>query len=98
MAKWLVERRLSGVSARLRSLRAELAVADEQFSHMADDADDHRLRALVAETQLAGNEFRDAQRHADALGAHRSRLRDQIAELERRQDELLDQLTAGRGE
>lgn len=97
MAKWLVERRLSGIGSRLRSLRDELAVADEQFAHMADDADDHRVRALVSETQAAGNDFRDAQRHAEALGAHRARLREQIAELERRQDELLDQLTAGRG-
>jgi len=92
MAKWLVERRLSGVSGRLRSLREELRVIDEQLGHLADEADDSRIRSLVSETALADHEFREASRHADAMGARRQEVVETIARLEHRQDELLDEL------
>ena len=36
----LVERRLAEVSDRLRALREELRVIDEQLVHLGDDADD----------------------------------------------------------
>ena len=38
MGNWLVERRLSQVSVRLKSLRSELAVIDEQMAHLADES------------------------------------------------------------
>ena len=94
MGAWLVKRRLTGVSRHLRALRDELRVLDEQLAHLNDDADDARIRSLVSENQLAERDHRDAQRHADAQAAHRSKLVARIAELERRQDELLDQLGA----
>jgi hypothetical protein len=94
MAKWLVERRLSGVSDRLRSLRDELRIIDEQLAQLADEADDSRIRSLVSETPLADHEFREARRHADAMVDRRREVIDTIAKLELRQDELLDQLTA----
>ena len=94
MAKWLVERRLSSVGGRLRALREELRVIDEQLDHLAGAADDTRIRALVSETPLAGREHHDAQRHADAMASHRADLQRAITELEQRQDQLLDQLTA----
>jgi hypothetical protein len=90
----LVERRLSEVGARLKSLRDELRVADEQLAALADDADEARLRALVAETPLADREHREAQRHADTMARHRSEVASAISQLEQRQDELLDQLLA----
>jgi CII-binding regulator of phage lambda lysogenization HflD len=40
MGSWLVERRLSQVASRLKSLRAELSVIDEQLTHLGDDADE----------------------------------------------------------
>jgi hypothetical protein len=92
MSRSLLERRLSEVSARLRSLREELAVTDEQLTQLAGEADDARLRALVSETPLAGREHRDAQRHADAMMRHRAEVLDDIAKLEQAQDELLDRL------
>ena len=46
MSRSLLERRLSDVSARLRELRQELAVSDEQLAQLAEEADDARLRAL----------------------------------------------------
>jgi len=93
MGKWLVERRLTGVGGQLRSLREELRIVDEQLSHLADEADDSRIRSLVSETPLAGVEFREARRHADAMVGRRREVAETIAKLERRQDELLDQLT-----
>ena len=53
MSRWLVEKRLSQSAERLKRLRAELAVVDEQLLSLADDADEARLRALVSETPLA---------------------------------------------
>lgn len=94
MARWVVRTQLKRVSRRLRSLREELAVLDEQLAQLNDDADDARIRSLVADNQLADREHRDAQRHADAQTAHRAEIVARIAELEQRQDELLDQYGA----
>jgi hypothetical protein len=91
----LVERRLAEVSGRLRALREELRVIDEQLLHLGDDAEDARLRALVSETPLADREHRDARRHADAMARRRAEVVESIAVLEARSDELLDRLIAG---
>jgi hypothetical protein len=94
MSKWLVERKLSEAAARLRHVRSELAVVDEQLAFLADAADDARLRAMVSETPMADREHREAQKHADAMSRHRLDLVAQIAELQRSQDELLERLFA----
>jgi hypothetical protein len=94
MAKWLVERRLSGVGQRLRSLREELAVIDEQLAQLDDEADDARIRSLVSETPLAEREHSEAERHAAAMAARRQEVLTSISELEERQDALLDELMA----
>ncbi len=94
MSRSLVERRLAEVSSRLRQLRDDLAVSEEQLSHLAEAADDARLRSLVSETPLADREHHDAQRHADAMQRHRAELLEGIARLEQTQDELLDRLLA----
>lgn len=94
MSKWLVERKLSEAAERLRQLRAELSVVDEQLDSFTDAADDARLRAMVSETPMADREHRDAQKHADAMSRHRAELIAQIAELQRSQDELLERLFA----
>jgi hypothetical protein len=92
----MVERKLVEVSERLKQLRAELVVTDEQFTHFADVADDARLRALVSETPLADRDHHEAQRHADAMSRHRAEVQSTIDQLERHQDELLDRLSAER--
>jgi uncharacterized coiled-coil DUF342 family protein len=94
MSRWLVERRLSDVSARLKRLRADLQVIDEQMLFFADAADETRLRALVSETPLADREHHDAQKHADAMARERANVIASIVELEKSQDELLDKLVA----
>lgn len=95
MGTWLTQRRLSQNAARLRTLRAELAQLDEQLDVFQSDADDHELRALVSETPGAAHEANDARKHAEAMRRHRARTAERIAELERRQDELLDRLGSG---
>jgi hypothetical protein len=94
MSRSLIERRLFEVAERLRGLREDLAVADEQLAVLADAAADARLRALVSETPLAGREHTEAQRHADAMARHRADVVGQLADLERSQDDLLDRLLA----
>ena len=94
MSKWLVERKLSEAAERLRQLRAELGVVDEQLAFLTDAADDARLRAMVSETPMADREHRDAQKQADAMARHRGDLVKQIGELEKAQDELLERLFA----
>lgn len=94
MSRSLIERKLFEVAERLRALREELSVADEQLAALAEAADDARLRALVSETPLAGREHTEAQRHADAMARHRADVLHQLTELERTQDELLDRLLA----
>ncbi len=93
MAAWLVERRLSQTVTRLKSLRGELAQIDEQLDVFADDADAQAIRALVSETPGAARDASDARQHADAMAKHRQHVLNAIAELEKRQDQLLDQLT-----
>jgi len=90
----MLERKLIEVSERLKQLRAELVITDEQMLQFAETADDARLRALVSETPLADREHHEAQRHADAMGRHRAEVLSSIEQLEQRQDELLDRLSA----
>lgn len=92
MSRSLLERRLSEIATRLSQLRHDLAVADEQLAVLDDIADDARLRSLVSETPLAGQDRRETQRHADAMRRHREEVLAEIAALERAQDDLLDRM------
>ncbi|MDZ4826078.1 MAG: hypothetical protein SGJ13_06380 [Actinomycetota bacterium] len=94
MTRTLLQRRLIDVSDRLKRLRAELAVADEQCAFLDNEADDARLRALVSETPLAEAEAHETRRHADAQARQRETLRRSIGDLEREQDALLDRMAA----
>jgi len=94
MSRSLLERRLADASERLKRLREELSVADEQLAHLTGEADDARIRALVSETPLASQEHREAQKHADAMLGHRAAVADEIARLEHDQDALLDRMSA----
>lgn len=92
MGSWLVERRLSKVGSRLKALRSELAVIDEQLLYLGDDADDQAIRAMVAETASSSFEARSAQGNFANMTKHRVKVVTEIADLEQRQDELLDQM------
>ena len=84
------ERRLAELADRLKRLRADLEVAEEQCLHFEELADDARLRALVSETPASERQHRDAARQAETMGRHRTRLLEEIRSLEQQQDELLD--------
>lgn len=94
MSRWSIERRLTQVSRQIVRLRGELALVDEQLAQLVDEADEARIRSLVSETPLAEREHHDAQRHMDAMTAHRNSVVANMAKLERTQDELLDKLSA----
>jgi len=96
MSRWIVEKQLSASAERLRNLRNELAVIDEQLAFLADAADESRLRALVSETPLADRDHNEARRHAEAMAGERARLVESIGKLESSQDDLLDRLLAER--
>jgi len=88
----IVRRRLVDASERLKKLRAELAVTDEQLAFLEESAEESRLRALVSETPLADVEAREARRHADAHARQRDALRKAIDVLVGEQDGLLDRM------
>jgi hypothetical protein len=94
MPQSILQRRLVDVSERLKRIRAELAVTEEQCLFLEEEAERQRMRALVAETPLADVEARDAGRHADALARHRDSLRVTVRELVQEQDSLLDRISA----
>ncbi|MFM9037713.1 MAG: hypothetical protein ACKOJ9_08510 [Actinomycetota bacterium] len=94
MGRRLVEKRLRDVGGRLRELRSSLAIVEEQMAHLVDEADDMGLRSLVSETPGADLEYREARRHADAMVRHRDSILAAIAELESKQDLLLEQMRA----
>jgi hypothetical protein len=90
----ILKRRLVDVSERVKRLRAELAVTEEQLAFLDEEAEDARLRALVAETPMAEAEAREARKHADAMTRQRDALARSIAALLREQDDLLDRMAA----
>ena len=94
MSRSLLERRLTDLTARMRALREELGVADEQLAALTETAEEARLRALVSETPLADRESLEAGRHADAMARHRADLLSEVQKLERVQDDLLGRLVA----
>jgi hypothetical protein len=90
---WLTERRLTDASKRLRNARTELAILDEQLQVITEEAEDSRIRAMVAETPQALTEHSEGQRHVRGMGNARADLVKKIAELSQLQDDLLDQLS-----
>jgi len=97
MSRWLLERRLTETVERLKRLRAELEVIDEQLAFFSEAADEARLRALVSETPIADRELQEAQKHADAMTRARAEALASIQELEKSQDELLDRIVVEPG-
>lgn len=91
----LLERRIRDVHTRLVRAREELAVLDEQLAVVTDEAQDARIRSLVAETPLAAHEYNEVRRHADAMTRARDALRSSVEDLARRQDELLARIGSG---
>ncbi|HUR23586.1 MAG TPA: hypothetical protein VMZ73_06920 [Acidimicrobiales bacterium] len=92
MSRSVVERRLVEVNRRLKQAREELAVLDHQLAALIEEADDARVRALVSDSPLDQREYRQAQKHADAMARGRAATVEAIAAHERTLDELLERL------
>ena len=91
MALFSVERQLTATSGKLRRARAELALVTEQLVALRSDADDAMTDALVrgGQSKRAATE---ANRHVERLAQAEKKLRQQIIDLSREQDALLDRL------
>jgi hypothetical protein len=94
VVRWLVERKLTDTASRLRKAREELAILNEQGDFFEEEAEDARIRSVIAETPGAIGHHNEAQRHVAAMTKARASVRELIAELQRQQDELLDKLSA----
>ncbi|MFZ9629023.1 MAG: hypothetical protein ACO3C1_06685 [Ilumatobacteraceae bacterium] len=92
VGRWIVVRRLRGVSRRLVAARDDLRVVSEQAAVLTDEADDLDVRALVSESPAARVEAREAGGHRSALQREVERLRTEIDRLTAEQDRLLDRL------
>jgi len=91
MALFSVQRQLTATSGRLRRAREELSQVTEQLMALRSDADDARTDALVRGGQDK-REAADAARHVERLAQAQQRLQQQILDLGREQDSLLDRL------
>jgi len=91
MALFSVQRQLTATSGRLRRAREELSQVTEQLMALRSDADDARTDALVRGSR-AKREAADAARHVERLAQAQQRLQQQILDLGREQDSLLDRL------
>ena len=85
-----IERQLADVGKRLKSLRTDLAVAEQALMQVDYEADEARLRALVSETPVAQKEHEQVRRQVEVNRRNRDELAAEILRLEQRQDELLD--------
>lgn len=94
MVRWLVERKLTDTNIRLRKAREELAILNEQGDFFEEEAEDARIRSVIAETPGAIGNHNDAQRHVTAMVKARASVSERITDLQRQQDELLDKLSA----
>ncbi len=94
MPNAIVKWKLKKAGSRLRALRAELLVIDEQRPYLADEADDLELRAIVDESSHTRLAAREASGHAGAMARARAHAVAEIARLEAKQDELLDRLSS----
>ena len=94
VVRWLVERKLTDTASRLRKAREELGILNEQGDFFAEEAQDARIRSVIAETPGATGHHNEAQRHVTAMARARQNVIERIADLERQQNELLDKLSA----
>jgi len=95
MRQSAMERKIRELQQRVRIAREELAVLDEQIEVLAEDAEEARVRALVAESPLAERESADAHRHLELAQRAASSLRTEIAHCVEDRDRLLRELPAG---
>ncbi|HET7482216.1 MAG TPA: hypothetical protein VFK89_05080 [Actinomycetota bacterium] len=85
-----VHKSLAQVGDRMTKAREELRIVEEQILFQMDVVEETKTRMLVAETPLADREHRIAAEDFARLQTERTRVMDEIVELQREQDRLLD--------
>jgi hypothetical protein len=87
-----IEKSLAEIGDRLNKARNDLRIVEEQLLFQMDVMEDAKTRALVAETPLADREFRVARDDHDRLVKQREEAQQNIVELQKEQDRLLDRM------
>ncbi len=87
-----IQKSLHATSERLTRAREELRIVEEQLFFQMDVAEEARSRMLVAETPLAEREYQRARADYERMLKERDRVAREIAQLQREQDRLLDQM------
>jgi predicted nucleic acid-binding Zn-ribbon protein len=88
----VLERRIRDLQRRVRAAREDLAVLDEQIETLGEEAEDARVRSLVAETPLSERESADAHRHLE-LARRAAALRAELDQCVADRDRLLLELS-----
>jgi hypothetical protein len=88
-----LERRIRDLQRRVRAAREELAVLEEQIDTLAEEAEEARVRWLVAETPLAEKESADAHRHLELAQRAAAALRAEVDQCVADRDRYLQELT-----
>jgi predicted nucleic acid-binding Zn-ribbon protein len=89
MRQAALERRIRDLQRRVRVAREELAVLDEQIETLGEEAEEARMRWLVAETPLAEKESSQAGRHLDLAVRARDAVRAEIEQCVADRDRYL---------
>jgi predicted nucleic acid-binding Zn-ribbon protein len=93
MRRAALERKIRELQRRVRTAREELAVLDEQIEAFGEDAEEARVRWLVAETPLAEKESAEAHRHLELAQRAAASLRAEIDQCVADRDRFLGELT-----
>ena len=89
-----LHRSLAQLGDRITKARDDLRIVEEQLLFQMDVVEETKTRMLVAETPLADREYRIANDDYQRMQKERERVIEEIAELQREQDRLLDLMLA----
>jgi hypothetical protein len=91
-----IQKNLSDLGERLARAKEDLRIVEEQLLYQMDVLEDAKTRMLVSETPIADREFQIARADYERLVKEQARVNDDIAELQREQDRLLDRMLGSR--
>ncbi|MGH2828780.1 MAG: hypothetical protein ACRDKF_17640 [Actinomycetota bacterium] len=87
-----IKQSLHEIGDRLTRARDELRIAEEQLLFQNDVLEEAKTRMLVSETPLADQAYRIARDDHQKLVDQRLRAQNEITDLQREQDRLLDRM------
>jgi predicted nucleic acid-binding Zn-ribbon protein len=93
MRQAALERKIRELQRRVRTAREELAVLEEQLETLGEEAEEARVRWLVAETPLSEKESAEAHRHLELAQRAATTLRAEIDQCVADRDRYLAELT-----